>query len=470
MLFPLLTSSFFLLAQAHPKPQTTISRDVVVIGGGSSGTYASVNLHARGHSVAVLERQGRLGGHVETYHDPDTGAPHNLGVILYYNNTLNTDYFSLLGVPVGPAAQGGAANTWLDFNMGKPAPGFDGAADSAAAFGPVLTEYLTYIGEKYPYLSLSYENLTYPIPAELLEPFTVFAEKHNFTALLHTFDQFSQNIGNLWTLPTYQAIHAFENKIVAALSQGFVNPLSGDNQDIYNAAARYLGAENVFLNSTITGVDRSGACFGFHPPSPVCVLSTTGSNTTLVQARKLLVAIPNTLDSLHAASLDLDAQEHSVFSQFTAFTYGVTVVNAPHLPSNTSYTNVGTNTPFHLLTLPGAFSFQPLSGSRFASWFGAIEPSGWTDERIKKLITAEVLKVGGGNASEISFDFLKNHAPFRLHVSPQAVARGFYKDLYALEGRKNTFWTGAAWAEQDSSQIWLWSEESLLPRMEKALA
>ncbi|KAJ7608162.1 hypothetical protein FB45DRAFT_720530, partial [Roridomyces roridus] len=140
-------------------------RDVVVMGGGSSGTYAAVNLHARGHTVAVVEQQGRLGGHVETYLDPDTGEAINAGVLAYYNNTVNNAYFSLLGVPMEPASFDTPA-TYLDFATGKPVPGYE-----PAPFRPELEAYLAYTSKTYPYLRVSYENLTYPVPAELLEPF-----------------------------------------------------------------------------------------------------------------------------------------------------------------------------------------------------------------------------------------------------------------------------------------------------------
>jgi len=36
--------------------------DVVIIGGGSSGTYAAIHLQQLGKSVAVIERQSRPGG------------------------------------------------------------------------------------------------------------------------------------------------------------------------------------------------------------------------------------------------------------------------------------------------------------------------------------------------------------------------------------------------------------------------
>ncbi|KAJ7513140.1 hypothetical protein B0H11DRAFT_1898376 [Mycena galericulata] len=119
-----------------------------------------------------------------------------------------------------------------------------------------------------------------------------------------------------------------------------------------------------------------------------------------------------------------------------------------------------------LLALPGAFEFVPLPEGRFAAWFDALEEE-WTPARVEALIADEVARMGGG---DVKFDFLKIHAPFRLGAAPRDVAGGFYRELYALEGRRNTFWTGAAWAEQDSSQIWWWSDVSLLPKMEAALA
>ncbi|KAJ7817013.1 hypothetical protein B0H13DRAFT_2135757 [Mycena leptocephala] len=467
-LLPFLYAFLFAHASAAgslPRDYTTISRDVVVIGGGSSGTYAAVNLLARGRSVAVLERQGRLGGHVETYHDPATGAPFNLGVTLYYNNTFNNAYFSLLGVPTAPVSFGAATgNVFLDLATGKTVPGFDVMAQ-VDSFLPALMAYTTYVNTRYPYLTLSYENLTYPVPNELLEPFTVFATRHNFTPMLQFYENIAQNIGNLWQLPTYRAIHALDPKLIEALNKGFINAASGDNQDIYTAATAYLGAQNVFLSNTVLDVDRSGQCFGLAKKkegdaSGVCVLSkSSGHETTLIKARKLLVAIPPSLASLASAHMDFDTHERAVFSKL----HGLTV-----------YTNIGTHTPDNLLSLPGAFSYIPLPEGRFGAWFGALEESGWTDTDVEALIHGEIDRMivhgnAAGDPANVTFHFLKIHAPFRLAAAPSDVANGFYKELYALEGRRNTFWTGAAWAEQDSSQIWWWSELSLLPKIEAAL-
>jgi len=74
--------------QSSYSSSTIISRDIVVIGGGSSGTYAAVHLKRAGYSVAVVEKESRLGGHVDTFHDPATGGTFDYGVVAFLNTSI----------------------------------------------------------------------------------------------------------------------------------------------------------------------------------------------------------------------------------------------------------------------------------------------------------------------------------------------------------------------------------------------
>jgi hypothetical protein len=47
-------------------------------------------------------------------------------------------------------------------------------------------------------------------------------------------------------------------------------------------------------------------------------------------------------------------------------------------------------------------------------------------------------------------------------VSVDAVQNVFYKDLYAVQGLKNTYWTGASFYSQDSSKLRTFTEK-LIP-------
>ena len=68
-----------------------ITRDVAVIGGGSTGTYAAVNLQNLGKSIALVEKENVLGGHTNTYRDPATGVAVDYGLQAFWDSESDTD-------------------------------------------------------------------------------------------------------------------------------------------------------------------------------------------------------------------------------------------------------------------------------------------------------------------------------------------------------------------------------------------
>lgn len=102
-------------------PADVIYRDVAIIGGGSAGTYSAVRLVDHNLSVAVIEPKAQLRGHAETYVDPSTGVPVNIGVQIFEPFQLTTDYFTLFGVPLVPfsaSAPPVAPSQFVNFETG----------------------------------------------------------------------------------------------------------------------------------------------------------------------------------------------------------------------------------------------------------------------------------------------------------------------------------------------------------------
>jgi hypothetical protein len=58
-----------------------------------------------------------------------------------------------------------------------------------------------------------------------------------------------------------------------------------------------------------------------------------------------------------------------------------------------------------------------------------------------------------------------NHSPYWLMVGAEATKAGFYQKMYALQGKRNTFWTGATWRAQDSSASWKYTKDIVLPAL-----
>lgn len=67
----------------------------------------------------------------------------------------------------------------------------------------------------------------------------------------------------------------------------------------------------------------------------------------------------------------------------------------------------------------------------------------------------------GGKEPTPGYAIFSSHTPYELYVSTKEIAGGFYNRLFALQGRKNTYWTGAAFVTHDSTLIWQYTETLL---------
>jgi hypothetical protein len=108
----------------HTSPEDTYTTDVVILGAGSAGTYAAIQLKVLGKKVLVVEMEDHLGDHTNTYVDKASGAHFNLGVLVFYKIQMVFGYFKSLNVPLAGSSNSPLNTTYFDFDKGKSVPSF----------------------------------------------------------------------------------------------------------------------------------------------------------------------------------------------------------------------------------------------------------------------------------------------------------------------------------------------------------
>jgi NAD(P)-binding Rossmann-like domain len=452
LLFTILLAAFLRVAIALPRPDgdfdpnDVLTCDVCVIGGGSAGTYAAIRLHDMGKNVVVVEKKDHLGGHVNTYIDNTTGEVINVGVQVFHNTSIVSNYFQRLGVALKAFTSTPFPSTYLDFDSGKSVPGFTPA--STAAVGQAFQTYGAILAANYSYLEAGY-FLPDPVPEELLIPFEDFATKYGLGAIVPILSDYNQNNGELWKQPTLYVIKAFGLALLQAFEQGFVT--THDVSDLYKSAAGVLGG-NVLYSSTVIAMDRNCST-GY-----VNIVVETPNGKKLVRAKKLLMTGPPMLDNLEG--WDLSDAEEDVFGKFCALGYFAGVILNNGIPETSDVSNIGAHNPFNLNSLPGCYVLihTNLPGQHLA-YYGTNAPASSGDARDGIVDQINRLAANGNfPAAETDFLYWADHTPYRLYTSVDEIRNGFYKKLYALQGTKNTFWSGAAWITHDSSLIWAFTE------------
>jgi hypothetical protein len=442
-------------AVAQTSSDDIITRDVCIIGGGSSGTYAAVQLRDSGKSVVVVEKEDVLGGNTNTYTDPTTGQTVDYGVVVFHNLPIVQNYFSRFDVPLtvlSPSASSGGETSFVDTRTGQVFPKFSLPNPTEA-----LEKYAEQLA-KYPALENGF-YLPDPVPEDLMLPFGQFAQKFNLSDMVFTASLYGQGYGNFAHQTTLYVFKIFGLGILQALQTGFLTTADQDNHEIYDKALQFLGSD-VLLQSHVISTDRSAA-------DHVTIVVQTPSGRKTIQAKKLLISIPPKLDNF--VGFDLSANERSLFGKWLNTGYYTSLLNNTGIPNDDAVINIGTNTPFNLPQLPGVYGINPtVVPGLFDVKYGS--PFVLPDDVVKADIISSIqrLKYSGVATStdEPEFVAYKGHIPFALTVPPEAIKDGFYTKLYALQGCRNTYYTGAAFHTQDSSLLWQFTE-ALLPDLEK---
>jgi len=447
----------------------TLFTDVAIIGGGSAGTYSAISLKDKGKSVIVIEKKDRIGGNTETWIDPATGTPVDVGALVFHNITVVQNYFKRFNIPlvvygsdVDPTTQ--PIKEQYDFRTGRavnvslPAP-----ADIGAAF----TKFAEFLA-KYPRLDDGM-FLPSPVPEDLAMPFGELVTKYGLEAAVNTMFEMDPALGDWQTVPAVERIRVFGLGLVAGMINGVLTTAHHNNSEIYTKAqAELLSASSLLMKSEVVASERT--------QSGIKLIVNTPKGKKLILAKKLLITIPPKVDIL--APFDLSKQEMTLFSKFIDVGYYTSLVKNTGIPDNVGVFNYAQDTPYNLPVLPKGLNVQTtkvpglhqaLYGTPRGSKTFPLSDNEVKADIIKGIKTLQKANPHKFNQTEPEFVFFSAHSPFYLQVQSEDIRAGFYDKLYALQGVRNTYWTGASWRAQDSSSIWKYSENEVLPKLVKGL-
>lgn len=416
----------------------TVTTDVLLVGGGSSGTYAAIQLHDSNKTVAVIERAGKLGGHADSYYGPN-GNVYNVGVQIFYDIPVVTDYFARHGVPLFTAPTNATATTVnADFSLGVAAPA---ANVSTAELGAAIQRYSEYLAANFSTVYPGY-YLPDPVPEDLYMPWGDFMSKYGLDAIANLINAYIQP-AEAWKEPALFPLKLLSLDPLKGITSGF--KVTRDVNDLYRSAASILG-DSVFYNSSVTTLCRSDA--------GVEAIVQTPSGIKRFVAKKLLVTTPPV--SANFEGWDLVDTETELFNKFITQQYYAGVIRHSGLPQATLQ-NVAFTTPFNIPVLPTLFNVVPTGFQENTSAFYYAAHERVEPEVVKADTVATLERLAaGGVIGESDTEFLEffDHPNVRMYVSADDVRDGIYSRLYALQGQRNTYWTGAAWVTQASSPIW----------------
>ena len=379
--------------------------------------------------------------------------------------------FKRLNISTTPPVRARAPTRYADFTTGAPVPDYvdpeSGAARAAL--------------EKYLGICEKYEHMLVPglwdfpagdaIPEDLLLPFGEFATRHGIEAALpRIYTVTGMGVGRQADELTMTVMQSFGAQMARSIlgRQGGWITASHRNQDVYDAIGRELDGDVLYASTAVSSTRTADGV-------TVKVRSLDNGAETTIRARQLLMAIRPIGEAMEA--FDLDDTERALFAQYHYVREWATLVRHPSLiAGNTSVANlpVAVQPDNYLETpqVPFIDQFELQNGPEGLFRVLLMAGPDFDDAAARALIQAnfdalirqEVLPPPADGDAALEFVTFSEHGPMHLAVPAEAYRAGFVEDLYALQGRRSTWWTGAAFASHFQTIIWEYNEV-LLPKM-----
>ncbi|PVI02555.1 hypothetical protein DM02DRAFT_670413 [Periconia macrospinosa] len=452
-------------------PAQIIERDVVIIGGGASGTYAAVRLREDlNTSIVVIEPKNRLGGHVDTYKVPETNTTLEYGVQSYMQYGPSVGFFERFGVQLGSFSTRQLKVINVDVETGK---ALNYTAPSAVATFDALKKWQQFVEKYNDLVEPGYWNFPEPgqIPQEFLLPFADFVKQNGIEAAVPRIAVISGvGVGSLSNIPTMHVVQAFGAPVTkAAVEAGFVQPLVS-NSLLYQRAYNLL-KDDVFLSSTIRETERGSS--GIR----LVIQSSTKEVETLIKAKQVLWTPFPSQDNLRA--FDQDTTERQVFESWEPSWSYVGVAKIPCIPENSSITYLPQDVvpsnhiairdyPYSLslgTTGPsGQDLFRVMLSANFSMTYA--EAKAKVHASVQKLISAGTLNHTG--PCKVDIKALSSHNGVSWPQEVEILESGFVQKLFSLQGRRHTWWTGRSWCGEYSSNVWTFTD-TVLERLVRSL-
>ncbi|KAL4815004.1 hypothetical protein BDW67DRAFT_165098 [Aspergillus spinulosporus] len=423
------------------QPEEIITRDVCILGGGATGSYAAVQLVERGYSVAVVEQKDRLGGHSETLYLLN-GDLIDYGIRTYFNDSVVRNFFDQLQVEYEQYIPAANRTDRVNFRTGERVRNEPYTEDPT----PALLRYRAAL-EQFDYLSTGGFYLPDEVPEVLLRSFREFVDANDLHDALFVIWTFSEALGDILETPLLFVLQLFGTPHINGVLQGYIRPRNG-SATTFRAAARYIGESNILYRSTAVQTIRNST-------GVQLVAENADGVQKLIRARKLLIAFPPILPKLRG--FDLEATELALFRKWIYTPYYAAIVKGSGIPDEINVVNTDPGQP-------GSFPVPPyeciLDYSGVAGYYRTrlVGNESFTEEDAQQLVLDDLRRMGDAGTYPINekpeIIAFESHWPTSIMVPVDDVRDGFYRELYALQGQRSTYYTGYAFYTDYSTQLW----------------